>query len=737
MTKQEKIKVVGNIAENAAAPAGAVIYILTLFLTGFLLGAAELPLGVYPLGIGIVCAVTKNPIAALGGALVGGILTGQSVYALSSAVALSFRLVLFFAMGGKTVIKGGIRISDHIIMKIAAAAVGGICSLAVGYIQNPDAYTLLGGIFSLSIAVGSTVAFSFLFDGNFRYTPLIPVGLISVFFGVALSLSKIEFYGFPLCLVFCIGATLLISYMYGGAHGGIAGLLLGIALGGKWMPILAFTGCVSGFFGIIGSFAAEMTSFCVFECAVIYAYGVGEWRTYLIPIVIGEALTALPAAFGAIKKVRADVSDTTCADMINKIKENENKKRMEMLSNAMMSISDIATSIAGKFRKPDKLSLEAMCRSVWRKNCESCPIDCKCHDISSIPGDDVIENLTERLMGSERITEEKMSTLIGTKCPKTDEIISQINDGAAAVFERALADSRADVCALDYKASAEMISDAMSQSGGRYDVDAALSEKLRRALLRIGFATKNLVVFGNRKTYVIATGDEILRSGVGVDDIRLTCESVCRKKFSTPSFRLENGQAAMVVESEALFCAEYAGRQCAKDKEMCNGDSVSVIENRDGYFYCFICDGMGSGNVAAATSGICSVFLEKMLACGNGKSSTLQMLNTLVRNKGVECYATVDMLEIDLICGVASFVKSGATPSYVKRGENIFKIESNTFPIGIMSELSAELTEFELKDGDVIIMCSDGVAQDFDISASLDPSWFVGFIEREWTDDLG
>ncbi|MBQ0125660.1 MAG: hypothetical protein KBS59_04970, partial [Clostridiales bacterium] len=34
-------------------------------------------------------------------------------------------------------------------------------------------------------------------------------------------------------------------------------------------------------------------------------------------------------------------------------------------------------------------------------------------------------------------------------------------------------------------------------------------------------------------------------------------------------------------------------------------------------------------------------------------------------------------------------------------------------------------------------MCSDGVAQDFDISASLDPSWFVGFIEREWTDDLG
>ena len=99
-----------------------------------------------------------------------------------------------------------------------------------------------------------------------------------------------------------------------------------------------------------------------------------------------------------------------------------------------------------------------------------------------------------------------------------------------------------------------------------------------------------------------------------------------------------------------------------------------------------------------------------MLACGNKKSTTLEMLNMIIAGKGVECFATVDLLEIDLMLGTASFIKSGATPSYVIRGESIFKIASSTAPIGIMPRLVAEMTEFDLRDGDIIVLSSDGIA---------------------------
>ena len=88
------------------------------------------------------------------------------------------------------------------------------------------------------------------------------------------------------------------------------------------------------------------------------------------------------------------------------------------------------------------------------------------------------------------------------------------------------------------------------------------------------------------------------------------------------------------------------------------------------------------------------------------------MLNMFLKNRGAECFATIDLLEIDMHTGTASFIKSGAAPSYIVRGGNLFRIASGTLPVGILSDISAEVTEFELMEGDIIVMVSDGVCGD-------------------------
>lgn len=125
-------------------------------------------------------------------------------------------------------------------------------------------------------------------------------------------------------------------------------------------------------------------------------------------------------------------------------------------------------------------------------------------------------------------------------------------------------------------------------------------------------------------------------------------------------------------------------------------------------------------------------FLEKMLACGNDKTTTLEMLNMFLKNRGAECFATIDLLEIDMHTGTAAFIKSGAAPSYIVRGKNLYKISSGTLPVGILSDISAEITEFDLKTGDVIVMVSDGICGD----PEFDGTWLSDYLTKEMSSDL-
>jgi stage II sporulation protein E len=247
---------------------------------------------------------------------------------------------------------------------------------------------------------------------------------------------------------------------------------------------------------------------------------------------------------------------------------------------------------------------------------------------------------------------------------------------------------------------------------------------------------ENLLVCGERKKYIIATGREVLRGGASAREIRAICEDVCGGSFTLPEYSVEEGSAAMTLESTRVFEVEYAGKQCAKRGEKLCGDAIGITESREDFFYGFICDGMGSGSAAEATARIGKTFLEKMLSFGNRKSTTLDMLNMFISNKSSECSSTVDLLEIDLLRGKASFTKSGATASYIVRRGSVYKISSDTMPLGLLPEVCAEVTEFSVCDGDVIVMCSDGVANDPEKDEEGGSVQLVEFLEHEYMQDV-
>ena len=87
------------------------------------------------------------------------------------------------------------------------------------------------------------------------------------------------------------------------------------------------------------------------------------------------------------------------------------------------------------------------------------------------------------------------------------------------------------------------------------------------------------------------------------------------------------------------------------------------------------------------------------------------MLRSRGNDSSRECSTTVDLSEIDLITGEASFIKSGAAPGFVVRDGVVHRLQSVSIPIGIISTLDVRATPFGLKAGDTVVMISDGILQ--------------------------
>ena len=91
----------------------------------------------------------------------------------------------------------------------------------------------------------------------------------------------------------------------------------------------------------------------------------------------------------------------------------------------------------------------------------------------------------------------------------------------------------------------------------------------------------------------------------------------------------------------------------------------------------------------------------------------------------------MDIFSLDLILGEAKFIKSGAACSYIKRKSSLFRIKSETMPIGLIKKVDAEQISVNVSEGDIIIMVSDGVSSPTD-----DSPWLVEFLNKPAIRDL-
>ena len=120
--------------------------------------------------------------------------------------------------------------------------------------------------------------------------------------------------------------------------------------------------------------------------------------------------------------------------------------------------------------------------------------------------------------------------------------------------------------------------------------------------------------------------------------------------------------------------------------------------------------------------------VESIVIDADGTSATVQLSDEKVKKQ-----VNIPNME-NFMNYTDEFIKNGACPTFVKRGGNVETLKSVSLPTGILNNIDLVEYNYDLQDGDIVVMCSDGILESNKEYISKD-LWMQEILEEIETDD--
>ncbi len=652
-------------------------------MIAFLLGIAPLASGVMPFGCAFLCAVPKK---ARKSAFFG--VLASSVFDPCIPLALFCAVYLFLILALKEK-HGGIFTYTRLLLSFSLSAFRAAYIAVTGVNGTQDMLRLFA-------AVVAYPAFTFAFSGFFdKKKDLHPkrydLSLLAFAFSLTLLFSGLKLFGVSLALMLGAAFALCAARTRGFAFGGVCGVICGLVSGGAATGALGVLGMT---YGLLVNEIEPLALLLSFMIAVSgYFYLDGTEST----VVAGLMLFAVYAVFFPFRK-RVPIHKTAAAS----IEKRAHDRRISRYAAAFSSLSSVFYTVSDTTREESITDLNQKIVRAVESHCERC-------DGCELDKSEISNFFTSELRRNGVASYSRIPTHISARCPNACSIAREVNnlrnlrekDGEKGLKQ--MAD--------EYSAFSSILIDAAKKQDENSKTDKLLAEKVKNSLRETGVLCDGVRVVGTRLREITAYGVKPENITSSPESISSAVAKAIGTAVSPPELLLHDDYTLMRFQTIPSFRVECAKISEAKTGESVCGDTVSVFENDERYFYCLVSDGMGSGRDAALTSRLSAIMLEKLLTVGAEKESALKLLNKALVEKEEEVFATVDLLEIDRVLSTATLIKAGAAPTLFIRGGYSTRIESRTPPAGIMRNVIAEKKTFKLEKGDMIVMLSDGILQ--------------------------
>lgn len=690
------------------------------FLLAFLFSRAHLAFGAYPFGIGFLAALPRFvPFGLLGGVL-GALSLGKAHWIEAALAVFAVLLRLFLSLGderkrGENAAKIPAFCEPPLLRASVAAVTGFLYGTTVVLSQGLTLPHLLQGAAYMLAAGVSALLFSWALEGE-NFTLSLEgketAGVIEKISGIAaavfllsLSLKNYSFLGISAALVVSAFSVLLVARKSGAPLALLLGFFGGLPVGTAEAVSLALVGGAAGLFFPLGTFFTYLTSGILLGAWTFFEGGmysfVDIFPEYALACALGYPVLRVVGDRPVVKETPEDALTTAVGGMVLSYK-NGGAGTADKLGRAMSALGPLFD----KQKEAEVLTKEDCLRFVKSRLSGSC-LACASYPLCDKSKDDgQTEALADKLFRGDAFTAEDFSFCTGEEHTKAS-LTDAFNRAPTQLAKEKRAEKRepspGELCAL----FSRLLSDAKDREQKRTRVDSRASEKLQKYFRERGTGAVAARVLGSGGKAIFVGG--YFSDRFTEPYVKSLIEDALGQAVTLPTAHKKEGKTVFACKCEKQYKLQTIVVKKRKSRKEVSGDSFLEFESDDGDYFLCLSDGMGTGKDARATADFATGALRAMLKSCLLPDSSLYLLNAFLRAREEECATTVDLFSLDLYTGNADFYKSGAAASFLKRGDSVFRIKSETMPLGLLSGIDNERVHLKMEEGDTLVLCSDGV----------------------------
>lgn len=319
--------------------------------------------------------------------------------------------------------------------------------------------------------------------------------------------------------------------------------------------------------------------------------------------------------------------------------------------------------------------------------------------------------MAEAALNRGRVTILDMPPFITGRCSNMHSLASVINSSAKAYLERMNELKNVASCKnmmSEQFAGVSLVLDSLATSCAKQvnfaddDVEMLKSEYLKHNIV----ASEILISGdgdGTAVTMLVRANDA--QKAV----IAKIASAYLRVRLQVDKITDKGAQKVVYLQSAPTFETAYgvASRKFSGESE--SGDTLSILCPSKNRRLFAICDGMGHGQQASETSKNAVNMIENFYRAGIESNIILALANKLLRLCYDDVFSSLDIAAVDTSNGSLDVVKLGSASSFIIRKENIEMLSCTSAPMGILDSIDSVTMKYQLFDGDMVLMMSDGV----------------------------
>lgn len=564
------------------------------------------------------------------------------------------------------------------------------------------------------------------------------------------SFGELSIFGFSVKNVLSILIVLILGWKNGvlvGATGGITiGVVLGIIGGSEplMIAVYAVSGMVAGLLNKFGRIGV-VVGFIIGNVIIAYAANGNS-----VPLIMfQEVLIASIGLLAVPKNIEINIEDLFGKTKLlpettgRSLEENQDTiYKLNSISDAIFDMAESYQEAAATILTDEELKMQEKSNieiflDEFRQNLDGLEDNMLYEDMCN-PSDELMEDIFNVLLEKDVISEKDFINILAkhnnyivgfentNNQAKEDvyRIVKAINYSYRTCKINFIWKKKMDESKKNVSSQLKGVSEAISKMAGEIeqkeeDIFSDKKEEIKKILEQKDITITDINIKQEKSgRYIVDVYTNICDE---IEGTKCNIKKICKiltKVFNEPmvmqnqecGLRMQKDMCKFTYISDDKFTAQIGIAKSTKAGSPVSGDSNLHIKLNDGKYLLAISDGMGSGPEAMKSSKIAIKMLERLLTAGFDKDVSLKLINsTLVANTKDDMYATLDIEILDLFNGNMEFIKNSACPTYVKRNGEVQLLKSVALPTGILNNVDLVVYDYDLQDGDILVMCSDGI----------------------------